>query len=133
MRERHVSAVVGSAGELHRPDPISWTLRVNKSAKREALYSAFRAKAIEPDGTLLLLNAPDAMDFIDTGKAADLQLAGVEGFSVTDLGAYEPRQEFSNDYADFKGSRSDFEVETKALIRRGAAVGIRFEVVFEED
>jgi hypothetical protein len=103
------------------------------SAKRDALYAAFRGKGIEPDVTLLLLNAPDAVDFIEAGKAAGLQLAGVEGFSITDLGAYEPRQEFSNDYASFEGSRSEFEVATKALIRLGASAGIRFEVVFEQD
>jgi hypothetical protein len=106
---------------------------VSNRAKRDALYSAFRGRAIEPDDTLLLLNAPDAIEFIDAGKAAGLQLAGVEGFSITDLGAYEPRQEFSNDYANSEGSRSEFEVETKALIRRGASAGIRFEVVFEQD
>lgn len=100
------------------------------SANRDALYAAFRQKAVEPD-TLFLLNARDALEFLNAGTLAGLVLAGVEGFSVTDMGAYEPRQDFSNDYADCRSSRVEFEKQTRDLLRRGEAVGVRFQVVFE--
>jgi len=78
------------------------------------------------------LNAADALDFLNAGALEGLVLAGVEGFLVTDTGAYEPRQDFSNDYADGYHSRAEFEKKTKDLLQRGAAVGIRFQVVFEK-
>jgi hypothetical protein len=81
---------------------------VSDPQRRKALYEAFRSKAIEPKAKLLLLNAQEAQDFVSRGVAEGLLLAGVEGFVITDQGAYEPRQDFSNDYADWNGSRSEF-------------------------
>jgi hypothetical protein len=94
------------------------------------LLARFQDRALEP-GDLFLLNSQDARDFLDAAKEAGLVLAGVEGFLITDGGAYQPRQDFSNDRADWNGSVKEFERQTKALFKRGRAAGIRFEVVFE--
>jgi hypothetical protein len=97
----------------------------------EQLRARYRDRALAPD-TLFLLNANDAIEFLDEAHSAGLVLAGVEGFLVTDAGAYQPRQDFSNDMADFEGSGDRFVEETKNLVRQGASVGIRFQIVFEE-
>ena len=99
--------------------------------RRKALYEAFKHKGIEPDVTFLLLNAEDALDFIRKGVSEGLLLAGVEGFIVTDEGAYQPRQEYSNDYAEWDGTRADFVKATEELIKKGGTTGVRFEVAFE--
>ena len=98
--------------------------------KERQLRSKYRDRALAPE-TLFLLNASDALAFLGDAEAVGLILAGVEGFRITDLGAYEPRQEFSNDSADVRCSREEFFEATRALIRKGAPLGIRFEVVFE--
>lgn len=105
---------------------------MTKSTKRDRLHGNFRGRALEPD-TLFLLSAPDALEFVEAGKALGLVLQGVEGFVVTDAGAYQPRQDFSNDRADEEGSIEQFELTTKTLIRRGVPTGIRFQVIFDED
>src|SRR5688572_5984560 len=97
----------------------------------ESLRARYRDRALAPE-TLFLLNANDAIDFLDDARSAGLVLAGVEGFSITDAGAYQPRQDFSNDIADFGGSEDRFVEETRNLIRRGASAGIRFQIVLEE-
>jgi hypothetical protein len=99
--------------------------------RRKALYEAFKHKGIEPDVSFLLLNAGDALDLIHRGILDGLLLAGVEGFVVTDEGAYQPREEYSNDYVEFDGTRADFVKMTEKLIEKGGNAGIRFEVVFE--
>jgi len=101
--------------------------------RRKALYEAFRHKAIDPDVTFLVLNAQDALDLIRRGVSDGLLLAGVEGFNITDDGGYQPRQEFSNDYVDWNGTRAEFVSQTEQLIEKGGRVGIRFEVVFEAE
>jgi hypothetical protein len=96
------------------------------------LRERFRMHAIEPDA-LFLLNVENALDFIEEATAVAARLAGVEGFLVTTGGAFEPRQDFSNDIAGWRGSSRQFLDSTKALIERGASVGIRFQVVFEDE
>lgn len=91
----------------------------------------YRERALEPD-TLFLLNAIDAIEFLNEAHNAGLTLAGIDGFSLTDAGAYQPRQDFSNDFADFDGSRDRFLEETRILMRRGEKIGIRFQIVLEE-
>jgi len=101
----------------------------NSMVKR--LHARYRAKALAPD-TLFLLNASDALEFVDEAHRDGLVLAGVEGFLVTDNGAYQPRQDYSNDAADFEGSGDEFVEKTRSIIGEGASVGIRFQIVFEE-
>ena len=99
------------------------------NAKHEALRGAFRPRAIEPD-SLFLLNAEDALAFLNQGISEGLEFVGMDGFVISDRGAYEPRQDFSNDYGHWHGTRAEFENQTRDLIRRGGEVGIRFEIVF---
>ncbi len=99
--------------------------------RRKALYEAFKHKGIELDITFLLLHAADALHLIHRGVEEGLLLAGVEGFVVTDEGAYQPRQEYCNDYAEWDGTRANFVKLTEELVKKGGAAGIRFEVVFE--
>lgn len=96
------------------------------------LRERFRKHAIEPDA-LFLLNAEKALEFVEAATAAGARLAGVEGFLVTTGGAFEPRQDFSNDIAGWRGSSRQFLDSTRALIVRGASVGLRFQVVFEDE
>jgi hypothetical protein len=97
----------------------------------EALERAFREKSVSKHPSLLLLNANDALDFLGAGLAQGLSLAGVEGFRVTDSGAFQPLQDFSNDRAEYEGMTADFVRDTEELIKRGAGAGIHFEVVFD--
>jgi hypothetical protein len=102
------------------------------SEKHKVLFETFRSKALDPDG-LFLLNAHDALDFLNAGLREGLVLAGVEGFLITDNGAYEPRQDFSNIYHDWRGTCAELENRTRDLILRGSEAGIRFDVVFVDD
>jgi len=83
--------------------------------------------------TLFLLNSVTAIDLIERATKEGAKLAGVEGFLITTAGAYEPRQDFSNDIASWQGSVAEFVDSTREMIARGAKAGIRFQVVFEEE
>ena len=100
-------------------------------AMEEYLRDRFRHKALAPD-TLFLLSPNDALMFLEEAVALDLTIAGVEGFVVTDTGAYQLRQVFSNDIADFSGRTDKFLQETRDLIRRGAISGLCFQVVLDQ-
>lgn len=97
-----------------------------------SLREHFRRYAVAPE-TLFLLNPENAVDLIERATSKGAKLAGVEGFVITSAGAYEPRQDFSNDVADWQGSKLEFVETTKELIERGAKTGIRFQVVFEDE
>jgi hypothetical protein len=77
---------------------------MNAKTKLRDLRAQFRGRALAPE-TLFLLNADDAIDIVEKGTAEGARLAGVEGFLVSDAGAYEPRQDFSNDIAGWRGHR----------------------------
>ncbi|MFN9325984.1 MAG: hypothetical protein ACK6A5_11440, partial [Flavobacteriales bacterium] len=57
----------------------------------------------------------DAVQYILSGKELGLDLLGVEGFRVTEAGAFQPRQEASNDIAYYTGD--DFVTETIRFIQ----------------
>jgi hypothetical protein len=92
------------------------------------LKAEFRDRALEPD-TLFLLNGPDAIAFIERAAAHGFRLMGVEGFRITDLGAYQPEQDQGNDIADVNLSDAEFVESTKKLIRDGTRLGFRYQVV----
>ena len=94
------------------------------------IYRRFAERAVEPE-TLFLLNSEDAMDFIEEIQACGILVSGVEGFQITETGAYQPRQDFSNDIGDQACGYEFFLEGTKCLIRKGAEFGIRFQVVLE--
>jgi hypothetical protein len=100
--------------------------------KLRNLRAQFRCHAVAPD-TLFLLNSKDAIDLVERATAEGIKLAGVEGFLVTDAGAFEPQQDFSNDVADWNGPPQEFLRRTKELIGRGTNTRIRFQVVFENE
>ncbi len=102
---------------------------MNNKASFKSLREQFQSKALEPE-TLFLLNSDDAIQFLEAGIALGIEFGGVEGFRITDQGAYQPRQEFSNDFYDWKGTYEAFIQDTKRLILKGASLGIRFEIVF---
>lgn len=105
---------------------------MNAKIKLRDLRTEFRGHAVAPE-SLFLLNAESAIDFVEKATAEGASLAGVEGFLVSDAGAYEPRQDFSNDIAGWRGSPSAFVESTKELMRRGVSIGIRFQIVFEDE
>jgi hypothetical protein len=94
------------------------------------LRAQFRKYAIEPE-RLFLLNAEQALELVERATAGGARLAGIEGFLITAAGAYQPRQDFSNDASAWDGTPDQFVQSTKELIRGGAADGIRFQVAFE--
>jgi hypothetical protein len=96
------------------------------------LRAQFRSFALEPE-TLYLLNSEKAIDLIERATAEGASLAGVEGFVATSAGAYEPRQDFSNDIAGWQGSSSEFVESTRELLERGAHAGVRFQVIFDSE
>ncbi len=102
---------------------------MNNKASFKSLREQFQSKALEPE-TLFLLNSDDAIQFLEAGIASGLELGGVEGFRITDQGAYQPRQEFTNVYLNRKGTYEAFIQDTKELMLKGASAGIRFEVFF---
>lgn len=87
-------------------------------------------RALAPD-TLFLLNTNDALELLDEAHQVGLILLGIEGFLVTDTGAFQPRQDFSNDLSDWHGPEDQFIEATKALISQGASIGIRFQIVLD--
>lgn len=95
------------------------------------LRNKFRSRALDPDG-LFLLNADIALEYIDAGKASGLKLLGVDGFRITEQGAYQPSQEFSTDIVDFNGDAVACELRSRDLLALGAPLGIRYEIVFGE-
>ena len=88
-----------------------------------------RAKEV---GSVFLLKPSDALNFIEECVASGLKLEGVEGFSITEEGAYQPHQEHSNDISDAACNQREFVEETKKFICERIGTGIWFEVVFSE-
>lgn len=105
---------------------------MNAKTKLSDLRAQLREHAVAPE-TLFLLNAEHAIVLLEKATVVGVRLAGVEGFLVSEAGAYEPRQDFSNDIAEWLGSSSEFVESTKELMRRGVGIGIRFQVVFEDE
>lgn len=105
---------------------------MSQNTELHELRTQYRRFALAPD-TLFLLNSDDALRFIESATALGTKLAGVEGFSITDAGAYEPRQEFSNDCIDWPGETEKYLQRTRELLRRGKGSGIRFQLVFEDE
>jgi len=89
-----------------------------------------RAKCPE---SLFLLNPHDAIDFIQRGRSLKLTLAGVEGFTITEQGAYQPHQEFSNDIMDSNSSQEDFVDSTTNLILANPEKEIWYQIVFVKE
>jgi len=96
----------------------------------DSLRNRYLSLALAPD-TLFLLRPSDAFHFIEEACALGLDLAGIEGFQVTESGAYQPCQSFSNDVADFVGSREEFFKESKRLIKQIKNERIRIQIVIE--
>lgn len=80
-------------------------------------------------GGAFLLRPADAVEFIDECAAAGLRIEGVEGFAVTAGGAYQVRQEHSNDIADTTLSPAAFAEATKAFVSEPSRRDVWFEVV----
>lgn len=94
------------------------------------LRESFRPCAIDPDALFLLI-PDDALRYINAGVDLGLKLAGVEGFRITDQGAFQPCQELSTDFGEEHISESEFLSKTIRLIQQNAQRSIHFEVVFE--
>lgn len=98
--------------------------------KISELRLAYKDKALAKN-TLYLLDAENAVAFIAAASASDLPLLGIDGFRLSEQGAFQPDQDFSNDISDFCGTRSEFYEATKKLVTEGADENIYFQVVFE--
>lgn len=85
--------------------------------------------AKDPD-CLFLLSPEDALRFIEGGAQKGLRLVGVEGFIITASGAFQPRQEHSNDFADERMTTASFVEATKRFIEERKAKPLWFEIVF---
>ncbi|HEX8899868.1 hypothetical protein [Vitreimonas sp.] len=94
------------------------------------LRTEFAPRAVDSD-RLFLLSASDALEFITRATNAGQELAGVEGFRITEHGAFQPLQEFSTDSADVQCGKAEFVELTNAVVQAGAAKNVYFEVVFE--
>jgi hypothetical protein len=86
---------------------------------------------LAPD-TLFLLSARDALALLDRCLLEGYAVLGVEGFRVTDRGAYQPDQRYSNDIANGAADQASFVTSTKQLILTGEAIGIRYQVVVDD-
>lgn len=95
------------------------------------IKSRYRDKAREA-GSLFLLESDDAIRFIEECLSSGLHLEGIEGFRITEGGAYQPCQEHSNDIAETNLNDNAFVQETKKFILERKGIGIWFEVVFSE-
>ena len=94
------------------------------------LRAEFTPRAVDPK-RLFLLSASDALEFITRATNAGQELAGVEGFRITEHGAFQPLQEFSTDSADVQCTKAEFVELTSGVVRAGAAKNVHFQVVFE--
>lgn len=81
-------------------------------------------------GSLFLLKGCDAIKFIEECASKGYSLLGVEGFSITEKGAFQPEQEHSNDIAESEST--DFVSETLDFIKNRSDLDIWYEVVFSE-
>ena len=93
------------------------------------LHAEFASRALAPE-TLFLLSARDALALLDRCLLEGYAVLGVEGFRVTDQGAYQPDQRYSNDIAAATDQTS-FVTSTKHLISSGESIGIRYQVVVD--
>ncbi len=91
----------------------------------------YRHKAKEA-GSLFLLAADDAIQFIQDCVEAGLQLEGIEGFMITEEGAFQPHQEHSNDIADTTLDSKAFVNETIRFISERKDLELWYEIVFSE-
>jgi hypothetical protein len=82
--------------------------------------------------TLCLLSAQDALALLERCIIEGYQVLGVEGFRVTDLGAYQPDQRHSNDIGSVAADQVSFVASTKKLIAIGEPLGIRYQVVVSD-
>ena len=97
--------------------------------KFREIKEKYRRKA-KLSGSLILLNENDDLSFIDECSTLGLKLLGVEGFLITDTGAFQPDQSASNDIADTPMPNDDFIKMTKHLIMKNRYHW--FEVVYGE-
>jgi hypothetical protein len=94
------------------------------------LYAEFASRALAPE-TLFLLSARDALALIDRCLLEGYAVLGVEGFQLTNHGAYQPDQRYSNDIANGAMDPASFLTSTKQLISSGESIGIRYQVVVD--
>ncbi len=93
------------------------------------LEAEFKHRAIAPDG-FFLLKVADAEEYIRRGQSVGLRLLGIEGFRITEQGAFKPVQEWSNDIACYTGT--DFVKDTLAFIRTLDGYDATFQIIFQE-
>lgn len=89
---------------------------------------ANQKEGIRVIGSLKLIRADQAIEHIEASRSQGMSLAGVEGFIITDKGAYQPDQIASNDIADSSLDQAEFIEETKDLIKKYP--GHWFEIVY---
>ncbi|WP_411746721.1 hypothetical protein [Reinekea sp.] len=83
-------------------------------------------------GSQFLLHPKDALEYLTACKSYAFRLEGVEGFLVTENGAYQPSQEDSNDFNDVNCSHGEFVNMTRTFIEERSKKNVLFEVVFSE-
>ena len=69
-------------------------------------------------GSLKLMTSNDAIEYIEECHSRGFRLLGVEGFIITEKGAFQPDQEASNDIADGKIIKNNFMKATISLINK---------------
>ena len=97
----------------------------------QEIQERFSDNAIQVGGTIWL-PPKEALEYLTECTSYGFQLEGIEGFIITETGAYQPSQDYSNDFADVNYSRDKFIEETKSFILERAQEKILFEVVFSD-
>ena len=91
------------------------------------LKEKFRNKSV--DGEWFLLTAPDAIEMIKFGFDTNMNLGIVEGFTKTQEGAFEPRQEYSsNQFMNLE--EEEYKAKTIELINSSVDIPNLFFEVF---
>jgi hypothetical protein len=94
------------------------------------LQEEFRQRAKSSD-ILFLLSPSDALQFLERAHQLGLELAGIDGFRITEQGGFQPCQEHSNDITDSNTDRETFYRQTRDFIRQRLDSGIWFQLIFE--
>jgi hypothetical protein len=105
---------------------------MDMTMKLNEIQDRYTERAIQ-FGSQFLLKPKDAIEYLNDCVANGFKLDGVEGFLITEAGAYQPSQDDSNDIVDNNCTREEFTELTKSFMADRSEIEILFEVIFTEE
>jgi hypothetical protein len=107
-------------------------LTYQMTMKLNEIQDRYTDRAIQ-FGSQFLLKPKDAIEYLKDCITNDFKLDGVEGFLITENGAYQPSQEDSNDIVEYDCTHQEFTELTKSFIADRSQMNILFDVAITEE